>query len=233
MKSQAVLDPIDELIPPPRPRWLRLVTGLVVVSVVGIASYLWGNGYFYPSPGCCGGGTSGTQMWLAPDGKAVVITASFYNTSGRTLIVESAKASLPGATVSNVSLLSTSAISPIGPDGIARRVTRSRSNGVTYPAEPITWPRPTTALPLLLAGSTPTELAITFVPDRCDDTGGAWGTVMVQLDVDNGWLPSIGRRYTLPNPIAELGVAAISPDGHPATDKRTPLAAACVLLGRT
>ena len=91
-------DPIDALIPPPRSWWLRLVAGAVTVGLVGFVAFLWGFGFLYPRPECCGEGSSGSIMSLAPNGEAVTVTASFFNSSGRALIVDERPSSCPAPT---------------------------------------------------------------------------------------------------------------------------------------
>jgi hypothetical protein len=59
------------------------------------------------------------------------------------------------------------------------------------------------------------RLAITFVPDDCDDHRTTWGTLDLDLDVVNRWLPSIDRTYTLPDAVAtadQLSVFAPTDD---------------------
>jgi hypothetical protein len=203
-------DPIDALIPPPRSRWARLAIGAVVVVVIGGGAFLWGFGYIVPQPGCCGSGSSSALMSLSPDGDAVTITASFYNSSGRDLTIRSATADLPGADVIDIALLD--------PD-----------NNV-YPTDNV-HPFPTE-----IAGHALDRLLITFVPNTCEDTGEPWGSVTVGLDVANSWLPAFGRSYELPDPVisnAANDLVVFEPaslDGTPF--QRTPLEAACALLGR-
>lgn len=202
-------DPIDLLIPPPRPWWVRLLVALVVVGVIGVGSFVWGQGYLRPMPDCCGSGSGSAMMSLSPDGKAVAVTAYVYNSSGRQLSIKSATADLPGATVREIRVF---------PD-----------EALQFP------PANATPLPVDLGGRAHRRLVITFTPDRCIDAQGAWGSVNVQLEVLNGWLPSIGRDYTLPDAVVEPGqLSVFAPDdtfdGNRFT---TPLAAACALLGRT
>ena len=203
-------DPIDLLIPPARPWWVRLVVALVVVGVVGVGSFLWGQGYLRPMPDCCGGGSGSAMMSLSPDGEAVTVTAYMFNSSGRRLRIESATADLPGATVRDIRVF---------PDDDA-------------------WQFPPTnaaPLPVELAGGGHRRLVITFTPDTCVDAPGAWGSVTVHLEVLNGWLPSVGRDYTLPDAVVEPGQLSVFPPDETFDSNRftTPLAAACALLGRS
>ena len=153
-------DPIDLLIPPPRPWWVRLLVALVVIGVVGVGSFLWGQGYLRPMPDCCGSGSSSGKMSLSPDGEAVIVTAYLYNSSGRRLRVDSAIADLPGATVREIRV---------------------------FPGDAWQFP-PANAvqLPVELAGRESRWLVITFTPDRCVDAPGAWGSVTVHLEALNG-----------------------------------------------
>jgi hypothetical protein len=78
-------------------------------------------------------------------------------------------------------------------------------------------------------------LVITFVPTTCHDDPPPWGKVTVRLDVLNGWLPSIGRTYTLPGAVVDAGQGQLSvypPEGLDIATLTTPLASACALLGR-
>ena len=149
-------------------------------------------------------------MSLSPDGDAVTITATFYNSSGRDLTIRSASADLPGAEVLGIALLD--------PDNDSYPT----DNVHPFPAE-----TPAQGLDRLL---------ITFVPTACSDTGKPWGTVTVDLTVANAWGPSFGRSYELPDPVvadAAKDLAVFAPaflDNQPY--QRTPLAAACALLGR-
>ena len=203
-------DPIDDLIPRGRPWWVRLSVAVVVVGLVGVSSFLWGQGYFRPSPDCCGSGGGSTMMALSLDGKAVTVTAYLYNSSGRALQVDSATADLPGATVRDIRMLS------------ADDVLLEATGASTLPAD--------------LAGHTGRRLAVTFTPDTCVDEAGSWGHIMVHLEVLNGWLPSVGRDYMLPDAVVEPGQSNLlvwpPDDSFDSTRFTTPLAAACALLGR-
>ena len=209
MHAENLADPIDDLIPPPRPWWVRLLVGFVIVTIVAIGSVFWRYGFIYPRPECCGSGNGGAQMSRTDDGQAVWITTMFDNSSGRKLRISAASAELPGATVTDIALLD----------------------------EPQPYPSiRTTPLPAEIAGTAPRRLAIAFVPTTCHDQQQPWGKVTVQLDVVNGWLPSIHRAYTLPNPVFDTrsGAPSVFPtDGVDTSGTTGPLAAACALLGRT
>lgn len=209
MHAPSIIDPIDELIPPPRPWWVRLIVGLVIVSIVGAGAVLWGFGFVYPKPECCGSGSGSARMSLSADGTAVTVTAAFFNSSGRQLRISKASAELRGATVLGVEMLD--------------------EQNDTFPISR------TTPLPDLIDGRTLRELVITFVPTTCRDDEQPWGEVTVHLDVMNDWLPSIGRTYTLPDAVVDGGQSGLSvfpPEGVDTSALSTPLAAACALLGR-
>ena len=197
-------DPIDALIPPPRPWWFRLVAGALTVGVVGSLAFLWGFGFLYPRPDCCGEGSTGSIMSLSPDGEAVTVTASLYNSSGRALIVDAVSAELPGADVLDVSVLD--------PD-----------NDV-YPTDN-TLPLPTTD-----RRQDFTRFLITFVPTACvDDSSDSWGLLRVGLDVAGWW--SIGRHYETPV-LEQRQDLNVLPPAWVVDPPQSPLAAACALLGR-
>ncbi len=197
-------DPIDALIPPPRPWWFRLIAGAVTVGAVGTVAFLWGFGYLYPRPECCGEGSSASLMSLSPDGEAVTVTASYYNSSGRALTVDSVSAELPGADVLDVSVLD--------PD-----------NNV-YPTDN------TLALPTTSGGHDFTRFLITFVPNTCvDDSSESWGRLAVGLDVAGWW--SIGRSYETPVLEQRQDLSVLPPEWV-IDPPQSPLAAACALLGR-
>ena len=202
-------DPIDLLIPPPRPWWVRLAVAIVLIGIVGVGSFLWRQGYLRPMPDCCGSSGSTAMMSLSPDGKAVTVTALLYNGSGRQLRMDSAIADLPGATVREIRV---------------------------FPGDAWQFP-PTNAelLPVELAGGAPRWLVITFTPDTCIDAPGPWGSVTVHLEVLHGWLPSVGRDYTLPDAVVEPGQLSVFPPDDTFDSNRftTPLSAACALLGRS
>jgi hypothetical protein len=210
MKGHDIVDPIDALIPPSRPWWARLLTGLAIVSIVGTGAALWGFGYVYPQPECCGSGSGSAEMALTADGKAVTVTAVIYNSSGRDLRISRATAHLPGATVLNIAMLD--------------------ERNITFPISR------TEALPAVIDGTTLRRLVITFVPTRCHDDGAAWGSVAVDLHVVNEMWPSFGRTYTVPDPVVDRGQNALSvwaPNDEINAMSGAPLTAACALLGRS
>lgn len=205
-------DPIDLLIPPPRPWWVRLAVALVAVGVVGTCSVLVGLGYVYPRPECCGSGGGSVNIALAPGGESVIVHAHAFNSSGRDLMIESAEAVLPGA----------------------------RVIGVTLNDEP--WDGPLNlgrgaVLPAVWSGGGSGRISIEFVPESCDAPSDDWGSVRLRLDVVNAWLPSIDRTYRLPDPVvSELdgGITVWPPDdSRDWWTLRDPLAAACALLDTT
>ncbi len=202
-------DPIDQLIPPRRPWWVRLTVGLGVLLVVGVCSALVGFGYVYPRPDCCGSGSGSALMTLTPDGQAVVVQAYVFNSSGRDLNVLWATAELPGAQVLDVALVNNA--DPV------------------LPVQTQTWPA-------TLPRTQPARIAITFVPDTCRTDVQQWGQVQLRLDVVNRFLPSIDRTYTLPDAVLDRETNQLSvfaPDNDPRWSQlQDPLEAACALLGR-
>jgi hypothetical protein len=197
-------DPIDQLIPPPRPWWVRLALGLLIVGTVGAASALFGYGYVWPRPECCGSGSGSALMALSDDGEAVVVATPFFNSSGRDLRIRAATAELPGARVLDVSVMDEDQLLPV-------RLRR---------------------LPAVVGGTDLARIAITFVPERCDEPGREWGSLELELDVVHPWLPSLARTYALPDPVAtsdDLSVFSSSDDTGPSAG-RAPLATACALL---
>ncbi len=204
-------DPIDQLVPPPRPWWVRLLVGLAVVGSVGAVSFLVGFGYVYPRSECCGSGGGSIPMALAPDGESVIVEAYVFNSSGRALDILSADVDLPGARVLEVGF--------------------ADSPGPHLGATPET-------IPTEIRGTTSGMIVIRFVPERCSTTSGtAWGTVDLRLDVVNDWLPSIDRTYRLPDPVVDVDGQQLSvfppDDDQRWYEFRDPLAAACALLAGT
>jgi hypothetical protein len=172
-------DPIDLLIPPPRPWWVRLVVALVAVGLVGTCSVLVGFGYLVPRPECCGSGSGSSDIVLSPEGDSVIVHAYAFNSSGRDLMIESIDVDLPGARV------------------LGSTVNRVPRNGGRYElgrgeSVPTMWP-----------GHGSVRIAIEFVPESCRSTAPDWGRITVQLDVVNAWLPSIDRSYRLPDPVVD------------------------------
>lgn len=173
-------DPIDLLIPPPRPWWVRLVVALVAVGVVGTCSFLVGYGYLYPRPDCCGSGSGAGDLVLSPGGESVIVHAYAFNSSGRDLTIESADVDLPGARVVDVTL---NEGAWDGPPNLGRGE----------------------ELPAVWFGGRSSRISIEFVPESCEAPASDWGSVSLQLDVVNAWLPSIDRTYDLPDPVVSEG----------------------------
>ena len=197
-------DPIDVLIPPARPWWFRLVAGALVVGAVGAVAFLWGFGYLYPRPECCGEGSRSAMMSLSPDGQAVTVVADLYNSSGRDLIVSSATADLRGAEVL--------AVAALDPDNNE------------YPTDN------TTPLPTRVPGHEFARFLVTFAPIECvDDSSESWGTVTLDLDVADWW--SIGRSYEV-DVLEQRRDLNVLPPEWVIDPPQSPLAAACALLGR-
>ncbi|TPW11140.1 MAG: hypothetical protein FD127_3394 [Acidimicrobiaceae bacterium] len=207
MKGHDIIDPIDELIPPSRPWWVRLFVGVAIVSVMGLGAALWGFGYVFPQPDCCGSTSGSAEMSLTADGTAVTVTALIFNSSGRDLRISRATADLPGARVLGIAML-------------------DESNS-TFPISR------TEPLPAVVGARTLRRLVITFVPTTCEDEPEPWGSVAVHLDVVNESWPSFGRTYTIPDPVVDQGHSVWSPDAAINATSTTPLAAACALLGRS
>jgi len=203
------LDPIDQLIPPPRRWWVRLTVAIGVVLVVGFGSVLVGFGYLYPRPDCCGSGIASAQMSLTPDGQSVMVQAYVFNSSGRDINILWADVELPGARVLDVAFVD-------NPD--------------------LALPAPTKAWPAILRATRSAWIAITFVPETCRTDVQDWGTVRLRLDVVNRWLPSIDRTYPIPGLVVGREMNQLSiwpPDDDPRWSQlQDPLEAACALLGR-
>jgi hypothetical protein len=200
-------DPLDQLVPPPRPWWQRLMIASVIVALVGTGSYFVGQGYVYPRPDCCGSGSGGGIMALAPGGKSVLVSAFFFNSSDATLELRSAAVHLPGAHV------------------VSSGVSVERDGAMDLLRQG--------PFPTVLGAHGNANIVVSFVPDSCVDTAAGWGTIDLGLDVRNGWLPSIRRTYRLPGFVADAnnGVSVIPPTDDPGWSLlRTPLAAACALL---
>jgi len=199
-------DPLDQLIPPPRLWWLRLVIALLVVGLVGVGSYLVGRGYFYPRPECCGSASSPPMMALAPDGKSVLVSTFFYNSSEAALDVRGASALLPNARVLSV--------------GVS--VERGGAIDLLHMG----------AVPAMVPGHGTSRVVVAFTPDSCVDTAAQWGTIRLRLHV-NSSLPSIERTYRVPGSVvdANQSISILPPNDDPNWHSlRTPLAAACALL---
>lgn len=202
-------DPIDQLVPRPRPLAARLVLGLLVVGLTGVVASLVGFGYITPAPDCCGGGGGSPMLGLAADRESVVLLVPISNPSGRSLIVERAEVDLPGARVVDVAL------------------DVDDSPGPVFPVSPA-------ALPAVLAGDTSAQLVIRFVPDDCR-TGSLdpWGSAVLRVEVDHDVLPSIGRDVRLAALVhpGTDDLDVLPPQGaEAATSMRDPLMAACAML---
>ena len=208
MTDNTKRDPIDALIPPPRPHWVRFIFGAAILGVVGFVAFLWGFGYGIPRPECCGSGSSSTLMALTPDGEAVTVTATFFNSSSRELIIEDATAELPGAEVQGIAVLP--------PDSAMLRDDQAL------------------ALPASVAGRDMVRALVTFVPTSCLDEPGPWGTVWLDLQVADMWFPTLGRSYELPDPVVAGDgddLVVLPPESLDGVElPLTPLAAACALL---
>lgn len=208
MDPVAPVDPIDLVIPRPRPWWVRFAAAVAVLVAVGAVAMLWGYGYLYPQPETFGSGSGSALMGLTADGTAVVITFHVFNSSGRDLEITSATANLPGAEVRSIGALDD-----------------ARFFDVRAPSP----------LPVVIDGHDWTRLAIVFVPTTCVDPGGAWGSVRAHLSVVHQSIPSFDRTMTLPNAVfdATSGQIGFGPDDAEKQLPTTPLAAACALLGRS
>jgi hypothetical protein len=226
-------DSIDQLMPRPRPWWLRLVAAVAVLGAVGYVAYLWGFGYLRPAPGCCGSGSASTTMAATADGDAVMVTAYFFNSSPADLVVTGGSADLPGAEVIGVV--------PLTEDG-----------DWSVPFE-------TVRFPVLVGGHEHVRLAVIFRPMECpptsptgesaDGEGGSglgsamtvppeghppWGRVTLDLETRDRWIPTLGRAFELDDHLDsgqpnELTVVAASGDRIPADGPA--LDESCGLLG--
>jgi hypothetical protein len=211
--SATVVDPIDVLVPPPRPWWIRLAVATMLILTVGAVGYGWNYGLLRPSPDCCGSGDSSAQIGLSDIDGAVTVTGYFFNSSPRAVSIVGAHADLPGARVLDIR---------------------------PY-ADPLSWEMPPENLavfPYVAAGPGNVRFAISFVPDRCVDDGGDWGTLSLDLEVAGDHLyPTLGRTYELPDAIvsAEPNGFSVLPPARlddAFTNIGGPLQAACILLGR-
>lgn len=202
-------DPIDQLVPRPRPLGARLVLGLLVVGLTAVVASLVGFGYVTPAPDCCDSGGGSPMLGLADDGESVVLVASIANSSGRPLIVERADVDLPGARVLDVAI---DVDDPPGP---------------RFPPTP-------TALPAVVAGNATAQLVIRFVTDDCRwNSFDPWGSAVLHLEVDHDLLPSIGRDVRL-GALVDAGAGDLlvlpPPGADAAASMRDPLMAACAML---
>jgi hypothetical protein len=213
-----VIDPIDALVPRPRPFAVRLAIGAAVVGLVGCGAWLFGSGSVYPQPDCCGSTGGDAQMSLTDARDAVQISMLVGNSSRSRVRIDGGRAVLPGAEVVDVGAVAW------GP-----------SLGFRVPFQPQPFPAPIDANGAL-------RVIVTFVPTSCEPAtiravdGNAWGELWLDLEVDdNGPLPSFGRRYRVPGHVVEAGQRSLSlfaSDDGPSPRADHPLAAACELLGR-
>ncbi len=204
------IDPIDALVPPPRPWWVRLVLALVFIGLVAVGGYLWHSGYFRPAPACCGSSSSSARMGLSADGEAVTVTAHFYNSSPVDMVVTGAAAELPGAKVIDVAVY-------------------RDEHGLRIPAVDLA------PFPYVLPSHETRTFAITFRPTRCSDDDGDWGRLQLDLERTDTWYPTLERSFTLGSPVASEGSyqLSVSPPAHledALQGVNRPLAAACALL---
>lgn len=209
--EQADEELIDLLIPHPRGWLVRLIIGALVTCAVGVGAYLWGYGYVYPRPESRGSSSGGTTMGLTSDGTAVFVTAILYNSSPQDLLISAATASLPGATVRNVNVATESGFFPPFQD--------------------------LAEIPAVVRAESLQQIVVSFVPVGCIDDSNeqGWGSIVIELEIFNSWLPTFSRSYELPDPVWTAGSGNVSvfwPDEQTAGRATTPLAAACELLKR-
>ncbi len=212
----AGVDPIDVLVPPARPWWIRLAVASFIIGAVGVVGYAWNFGLLRPAPDCCGSGSAGSQMGLSDHEGAVTVTGYFYNSSNRPISIVGATADLPGATVIEV---------------------RPFDVGGAWEMPP----RSLVDFPVVAEGRSGSDgrwFAISFVPDRCDGDADDWGTLTLELEtVGDHWYPTFGRTFTLPDPVVRGGANQVSVFPPASLDGafnnfHGPLEAACILLGR-
>lgn len=207
-------DPIDQLVPAPRPWWIRLLLAALIVAAVALVGYWWRYGVLRPSPDCCGSGSTGTQIGPSETPGAVTLVTGVFNSSGRDITITSARAELPGASVL--------AIAPYGD-----------LNGWSVPPD-----GDLTELPVVLPGHDFRRFAVTFTPDDCASTDAEWGRLTLEMEVAGSpWYPTMGRTWSPDEAIVDRNrnpVSVLPPEGVDVTgvDNGDPLAAACLLLGR-
>ncbi len=213
--DSSTLSAIDQLIPAPKPWWLRLAIALGAIGATFAASFAWGAGYIRAQPECCGSSSGSAWIGIGPDGRSATITTMIFNSSSRDFIVTGARADLPGATVSSIVGLEH--------DRFTVPISDTLSFPMTVPARGMR------------------QIAITFTPDNCLPAlvaGGisaeGWGRVTIDLQPQASWLPSIGREYTLPEPLATSNNPAVPywPADEPTNLPTGPWAIACELLAR-
>lgn len=204
--SDELAELLDELVPPPRAWWIRLAIGVAIMLVSCALPWMWATGWFRPQPDWGGSSSNDARLSRTPDGDTVEVSVLFFNYSPQAVVVRAGQAELPGAEV--VSVL------PAADD------------------EP--W-RPTVAAswPVTVGESGRLRIIIRLRPTTCSDSGDDWGSVSLDLDVADAWWPTIGREYTLPDPIfspSSGGLSTWAGVGEHASLPTTPLAAACALL---
>jgi hypothetical protein len=221
------LDPIDELIPPAPSRSRRLMIGVTTVVLAGFASWLWSSGMVYPQPDCCGGGSSGSLMWINPDRTSVSITTLFVNSSDHDIVVRKGDGQLPGASFGGITFAAAGTFPLPFDDSVRSPVVVAEQSSITV----IIRFSPTSCSD----GANPDAPERSFKADK-DTTGEPWGTVDLDLAVADGWLPSVGRRFRLPKPVfAGSGrgqLEIVNRDDTSRTAGTTPIETACLLLGR-
>ncbi len=205
-------DPIDALVPPPQPRWVRLITAVMIVLAVGLLGYAWQFGVIRPAPDCCGSSGSSVPIGRSNEDDAVTVVVSFFNSSPRSIDVNGASADLPGATVADIA---------------------------PYPDD-TSWSLPPERLiefPVTVAAHSDLLLAVTFSPEQCNTITGpdGWGEVQLDLAVggDPGY-PTFGRTFDIAvrnTGHDELLVFPPEQLDDVVFETANPLSVACVLLG--
>lgn len=206
-------DPIDRLVPPPRPKSIRLLAAIAIVALVGVFGYMWQFGVIRPAPDCCGSSGSSTVLGRSNEADAVTIVVTFHNSSSRAIDVNGARAELPDATVVDIA---------------------------PYPDEPgySVPPARLDQFPMTVAPNGELIMALTFSPDGCDSPppGDGWGLVQLDLAVaGDRWFPTLGRTFDITafDP-GSGGLTVLPPAGFDDVnfDTGNPVAVACTLLGR-
>lgn len=216
--GSVVRDPIDQLVPRPRPLGVRLAIAATVLAVAGAVAWSYGFGRVYPQPDCCGTAARSPMMVTTRDGTAVQLSVVVGNSSNTALRIDAADVELADAEVLDVGV-----VPSWGVDG-----------GGRMPFEAVPFPAP-------LGARGEAMVVVTFVPTSCEFDAGRdihpdWGEMTLDLDVvDNGLFPSFGRSYRLPGPLVDaggepLGIFPVGDQPQPSTSN--PIVAACALLGR-
>lgn len=231
-KQRPATDPIDQLMPAPRPWWLRLIAALAVLGAVGFLAWLWAVGYLRPAPDCCGSGSASAHLTPTADGGAVMISAYFFNSSPADVVVTGGSADVPRAQLLGVA--------PLTEDGDMRSPFR------------------TTQFPVTVPGHGHLRLAVTFRPTECPPEtpqvpeGGnssglgtvmntppedrrPWGRLTLDLETPDRWLPTVGRSFELDDYLASgqpNELIVITPARRFTPAENPALHAACTLLGR-